>query len=360
MFIFGQGIMVIALTFFLRGVAGVLPMYVAEGRDEKILPNIAQTARFIWLVSLVYLVLGTLALGGVAWREGMPPVRAFLHGMWLFMAGWDTGGFAPQSQNILYYHSLTIEMVTIVIMLLGAMNFKLHHAIWNGDFKEVFKNIEMRTLFFSISLLSILCLMGLSYSGLYPQNVAIFRKGFYHLISAHTNTGYAALPTEQFITIWGHDAVLALILAMAIGGGASSTAGGIKLMRVGIIFKALLQEIKKLMSPEASIVIQKIHHLRDTVMEERQVRNAGLITLCFILLFILGTVAGVLAGYPFLESMFESVSASTNTGLSAGITAPSMPAMLKVTYIFQMWTGRLEFMSVLVFLGFIFALMAGK
>jgi trk system potassium uptake protein TrkH len=65
-------------------------------------------------------------------------------------------------------------------------------------------------------------------------------------------------------------------------------------------------------------------------------------------------------GYPFLESLFESTSAAANVGLSCGITAVSMPAALKITYIFQMWAGRLEFMSVFTLIGFFVALIKGK
>jgi trk system potassium uptake protein TrkH len=102
MFIGGQGIVIVALSLFVRGFSGAFKMYVGEARDERILPNVVHTARFIWLVSIVYLVLGTLALGIVGILNGMQSVNAFFHGACVFMAAFDTGGFAPQSQNILY------------------------------------------------------------------------------------------------------------------------------------------------------------------------------------------------------------------------------------------------------------------
>src|SRR4030042_1190983 len=117
-----------------------------------VLPNVIHTARFIWLLSIVYLILGTLALGIVGILDGMKPVNAFFHGVCIFMAAFDTGGFSPQSQNILYYHSLTFEVITVVIMLLGALNFNLHYRIWTGDRREMWKNIETRTLSITILL----------------------------------------------------------------------------------------------------------------------------------------------------------------------------------------------------------------
>ena len=59
MFIGGQGIVIVALSFFVRGLSGAFKMYVGEARDERVLPNVVHTARFIWLVSIIYLILGS-------------------------------------------------------------------------------------------------------------------------------------------------------------------------------------------------------------------------------------------------------------------------------------------------------------
>ncbi|MBL7131728.1 MAG: TrkH family potassium uptake protein, partial [Candidatus Omnitrophica bacterium] len=80
MFLGGQGIVVVVLTFLVRGISGAFKIYVGEGREEQVLPNVINTARFIWFVSIVYLVLGTLALGIVAFFEGIPISRSFFHG----------------------------------------------------------------------------------------------------------------------------------------------------------------------------------------------------------------------------------------------------------------------------------------
>ncbi|NQS99837.1 MAG: TrkH family potassium uptake protein, partial [Candidatus Omnitrophica bacterium] len=128
MFIGGQGIMIVGLSFLVRGAASALPIYLGEAREEKVLPNVVQSARFIWLVSLVYLLLGTAALCFTAYTAGIPLNRSFLHGLWLTMAAWDTGGFTPQSQSILYYHSFVFELITVSLMFLGSLNFSLHYA----------------------------------------------------------------------------------------------------------------------------------------------------------------------------------------------------------------------------------------
>ena len=108
MFLGGQGIVIVALSFFVRGISGAFKMYVGEARDERILPNVINTARFIWLISIVYLILGTAALAIVGMLNGMKPFSAFFHGACVFMAAFDTGGVAPPSQNIHYYHRLPL------------------------------------------------------------------------------------------------------------------------------------------------------------------------------------------------------------------------------------------------------------
>lgn len=360
MFIGGQGIVIIALSFFVKGLAGAFKMYVGEAREERILPNVISTARFIWLVSIVYLILGTLALGVTGVLSGMKPFSAFFHGACIFMAAFDTGGFAPQSQNILYYHSLPFEIITIVIMVLGALNFKLHYHIWTGNHKEIFKNIETRTLFISVAIIFFITAMGLKQLATYPASLTLFRKGFYQLISAHTGTGYQTIYAQQFINEWGSLAMVAIICAMALGGAVCSTTGAIKMLRIGVISKAVLEDIKRIILPERAVVVQKFHHIKEIFLEDKQVRSAFLITLAYLVMYAFGALAGMLFGYPFLNSLFESTSAAANVGLSCGITSPAMPAALKIIYMLQMWLGRLEFMSVFVLLGFFVAAIRGK
>ncbi len=359
-FIGGQGIAIIALSFFVKGSSGAFKLYMGEARDEKILPNVINTGRFIWLVSIAYLILGTLVLGIVGVSIGMKPLNAFFHGACIFMAGFDTAGFAPQSQNILYYHSLLFEVVTIIIMVIGAFNFNLHYQLWTGNRKEIFKNIESRVFFISIMLTFFIVAIGLNKLAVYPKAIVLFRKGFFQLISGHTTTGYMTVYAQQFISEWGELALIALICAMGLGGCICSTAGGIKMLRLGIIYKALRQDIKMIIMPSRAVVFQKFHHIKDVFVEDKQVRSACLITMAYLMLYTVGTLVGMWFGYPFLNSLFESTSAAANVGLSCGITDTTMPAVMKLVYIFQMWAGRLEFMSVFTLLGFIFAAIKGK
>jgi trk system potassium uptake protein TrkH len=360
MFMGGQGIVVVALTFLVRGVSGAFKMYVGEAREERVLPNIVSTARFIWMVSIVYFCVGTFSLGIVAFMEGMPLWRSFFHGACIFMAAFATGGFTPQSQNIAYYHSLPFEIVSIAIMILGALNFKLHYALWTGNRREIIRNIEIITLFITIVVTLCFVVIGLARDGVYLSALAIFRKGFYQLISAHTGTGYSTIYAGQFIREWGSLSLLGIIVAMALGGSSCSTTGGIKALRVSLVFKDLARDVKKLILPETSVLVEKFHHIKDLVLEDKYLRLVFLIIILYTGLYFFGAAVGMLCGFPFLNALFESTSAAANVGLSCGITNAAMPTALKITYIFQMWAGRLEFMSIFVLLAFIIATIKAK
>lgn len=360
MYVGGQGIVVIALTFLFRGTPGAFRMYVGEARDEKILPNVIETARFIWLVSLVYLLLGSSALALSGIMGGLRPAKAVFDSICVFIAAWDTGGFTTQSQSILFYHNFPFEVITMSIMFLGSINFALHYAVWTGNRRELYKNVEIITLFITILVTLSVVTWGLVPRGVYANSLSFFSKVYYQLISGHTGTGYMTIYTRQFVNEWGQLGMFGLTLAMAIGGSVCSTTGAIKVLRIGIIYKALRQDIKKLILPETAILIQKIHHIKDMVLEDKHVRASALILLSYVVLYLLGTAAGMLCGYSLSEASFESVSAAANVGLSCGITSVSMPSPLKIVYILQMWAGRLEFIAIFVLGGMVWASLRGK
>jgi trk system potassium uptake protein TrkH len=352
-FVGGQGMIVLALTFLVKDSGGGYKLYVGEGKDERLFPSVFHTAKAIWKISLVYLAVGTAALFGAGLVIGLPPVAAFLHALWVYMAAWSTGGFAPMSQSLLYYHSGLYETVTVVFFILGSFNFALHNAVWNGDRREVRKNIETVSFATTLSLLTLVTCWGLMKLHVYPDLAALVRKVFYQLSSAHTTTGFMTLYPRQLAREWGDLALVAMILAMLIGGSACSTAGGFKGLRVGILWKAIVQETRRMMKPSSAVFAQTFHYHGERSLEEGQVRSAALIVLMYVAIFFFATMAGTAAGYPFLDAAFESASVTGNVGFSIGVTQAAMPAFLKIIYIFNMWAGRLEFMAVLATFAFI-------
>jgi trk system potassium uptake protein TrkH len=345
----GQGIVVAALSVSLglRG-GGAVSLYMAEGRDERILPNVMHTARFIWFVTAIYVTLGTVVLSVSNLIQGMEAGRSVLHAFWATVACYDTGGFGPQSQNAMYYHSPIFEGVTVILMLAGTLNFNLHADIWRGDRKEIFKNLEARALATNIAILSVVIGIGLAATRLFSTPGEVVRKGLYHLISANSGTGHQTLYNAGWANGYGGLAFAAIVLAMAFGGMASSTAGGIKALRLGLIAKGVVLRVRESIAPASAVVRSRYHHLLDVPLSADVLANALMLFVLYVVTYISGGMIGAAYGYPIGEALFESISATANVGLSTGITSPAMPLGLKVVYMLQMWAGRLEFIALFV------------
>lgn len=351
MFIGGQGIILAGLSVLTWVRGGAVGLYVVEGRQEKIFPNVIDTARFIWKVSIIYLVIGTGVLTVILYAQGLSLDKSVFHAMWLFFAAFDTGGFGPQAQNIGYYHCCSLEIATMILMMLGAINFNLHYWIWTKSKKELLKNFEMRIFLFTLFLFTLLIYFALKNM----DNLSLFRQGFFQIISAHTGCGFTNLATNE-INGFSPLAILAIIFAMMVGGGVCSTSGGIKLMRLGLVFKTIFSEIKRCMMPFKAVYQDHIHHLQDLPLSGERIKDAYIFFTIFLFTYVAGGIVGIILGYDPLAALFESVSATANVGLSMGITVPSMPVLLKIVYILQMWMGRLEFLSIFVSIGFVLSL----
>jgi len=357
-FLGGQGIVIAALVLFAGG--GGLTLYYGEAREERILPSVRSTARFIWTVALVHLAAGVIVLGLIAHQVlGFDWKRAFFHALMVFFAGFDTGGFTPQSTSIGYYHSAVFEVATAVMMVAGAMSFGLHFALWRGPRRAIFANLETRTILLTFTGTMILTIAGLGVMGAYGSVPGLTRQGFFQVLSAHSGTGFATIPSVE-LAAWSGLAFGGVTIAMALGGMGSSTAGGVKSLRVGLTVKAIMNQIKQVLLPENAIVgTEYYQHSRKRLTPELA-QSVMTITLLYVALFLLGTGIAIGYGYGLREALFESVSAGASVGLSVGVTDPAMPALLKVVYIFQMWAGRLEFVAVFALFGYLFAAVRGR
>lgn len=357
-FLGGQGIILAALSLFAGG--GGITLYYGEARDERILPSVTSTARFIWTVAVVHLVAGVLVLGlighqflGFDWR------RSFFHALMIFFAAFDTGGFAPQSTSIGYYHSAVFEAATAVLMVAGAMSFGVHYALWRGPRRALFRNLETRTILSTFGFTMVLTIVGLGATGIYSSVAGLGRQGLFQVLSAHSGTGFATVSSSE-LAQWGGLAFGGIAIAMALGGMGSSTAGGVKSLRVGLTVRALVNQIKQVLLPEGAVVGTGYYQAGQRRLTPELAQSAMAVSLLYVALFLLGTGVAIAYGTSVQAALFESVSAGASVGLSVGVTDPAMPVLLKLTYIFQMWAGRLEFVAVFALLGFLYAWVRGR
>ena len=359
-FIGGQGIVVVVLTIFASAGGRIGYLYTGEGREEKILPNVIRTSRFIWRVALIYAGIGTMLLWVALMAAGLAPATALYHGSNLFMAAFDTGGFATQSSSVAFYRSFAVELVLLPIMTAGAFSFALHYQLWIGRRGELLRNIETRTIAASTLTMFAIMAIGLGRAGTFTDFGVMMRQGFFHLVSAHTTTGLATVPGRLYVTDWGVLAPAVLVTAMAFGGMAGSTAGGIKAMRIGLILKGLIRDVRKVLLPEDAVVIQTFHSSTRRTLNDTQVRAAATILLLWLVLYLGGGLLGLFYGYELQLALFESTAAASSGGLSVGLVRPELEWPLKVVYIAQMVIGRLEFIAVFALLGYVLAIIRGR
>lgn len=358
-FIGGQGLVLIMLSLFASN-TGATGMYAGEAREDKIMPNVIRTARFIWTVALSWLVVGTTALWLAMLVAGMPVWAGLFHGLTLFMAAFDTGGFAPTSASIQLYHSASVEAVIGVLMVAGALSFALHARLWRRRVAELGRNVETRFLALSCLAVLVVVSVGLVTSGAQPGAVGLFRRGWFQVLSAHTGTGFNSVPSRFFWSGWGELAPAALVVAMAFGGMAGSTAGGIKAIRIALALKAVRQRVVASISPPDAVTVATFHSGRRQVIDSATFRPALMVLLLYLVTYFGGALVGLFYGYPIEQAMFESTSAAAAVGLSVGITGPGMPTGLEITYIIIMWLGRLEFVAALALFGLLYSTVRGR
>ncbi len=332
----GAGIAVVMLSSII-GPHG-LSLYNAEGRSDKLLPHVVKSTKLIMSIYCGYIVAGIILYV----LAGMPVFDAINHAI----AALSTGGFSTKAGSIGEYNSLAIELITIILMLLGTINFAAHFVLLKGDIKRFFKIGETKFMFFLMSI-TIPVVSFLSLIKLFGSVSRSIRIGAFEIISAISTTGFSTVP----YTNWDNFAIFIMILVMIIGGGAGSTAGGLKLYRVYLLIKSLIWDIKKYVSPKNSIKENFINRpdgryyvTKDHILE---VSN---FTVIYLIIYVLGVIILIYHGYPLKDSMFEFASSLSTVGLSIGITSPDAPGMVLWSQIIGMMFGRLEFF-VLFFAG---------
>ena len=313
-----------------------MDLFNAEGHPDKLMPNLRKTAQTIFAMYLVFLLLGIVAY----MIAGMPLFESVCHAM----CSLSTGGFSTRLNSIGEYHSLAIELVTIVLMLIGTTNFAVLLLLVRRKWRQALQVSEVRFLF--LLLLVFVPLIALSlFHGLGLGIGEAFRQALFNASSALSTTGYATMGYDT----WPASAVGILTLLMLTGGGMGSTAGGLKLTRVYLILRMIGQNLKRKLVPGRFVdtptytKAQGKAKIDDTLCSD----TLGFVG-CYLLLFLAGTLALTLtAGCGLTEAMFEFASALGTVGLSIGLIGPATNSATLIVEMIGMMMGRLEIFIVL-------------
>jgi trk system potassium uptake protein TrkH len=312
-------------------------IYTAEGHDDQLSPNLVKSARRIIGIYLIYIFIGTLLLA----IFGMSVFDAINHSI----AAISTGGFSTQVESIYHYHSVIIEGVIIILMLLGGTNFLIHHYLITGKVRNIRKHSELKYVVFVIAILVPLMAIYVSKTQTIGYGESL-RVTLFQFISAATTTGFSSVPSfAAFSSIF----ILIMILLMIIGGGIGSTAGGIKQFRFIVILKSVYWYFRDSISSKRLVYKKTINKIdKREEVSDKMIQNTYVFVLIYVVCLLFGTIVFVGYGHTMENSLFETASALGTVGLSVGLFTYQSPPLVLWMGSTLMFIGRLEILIVLI------------
>ena len=337
----GMGIIVLAVAILpMLGVGG-MELYHAESSGiakDRLTPKLTQTAKALWKIYLSFTVICAVAY----YLAGMDIFDAIGHSY----STVAIGGFSTHDLSIGYFDNIAIESVAVVFMFLAGINFSLHFFVWRKkNVLAFFKDSEFQTYLLMLSVLIVLVTLYLLNSGHYQTTPEALRYGVFQSVSIATTTGFASTD----FSLWPLILPVLLIFSSFIGACAGSTGGGIKVVRVLLMFKLAMKEIKKFIHPNAQINIK---------LNQRSVGESTLISVwgffsLYVIAFIFIMVALMFTGMDQVTAFSATAASINNLGPGLGDVAENYGAIsesAKWILSFSMLLGRLEILTLMALL----------
>jgi trk system potassium uptake protein len=337
----GMGVLVLCVAILpFLGVGG-MQIYRAEmpgPSKDRLTPRIATTAKLLWGVyAFLCLAEAVLLRGG-----GMPWFDAFCHAF----ATMATGGFSTRTASIAAYNSVYIETVIMVFMFLAGANFALTYRALRGKPLCYLRNPEFRFYLGAWLTATVVIVLNI-YRTVYPSFGHAVRAACFQSTSIMTTTGFC---TEDF-DLWPGASKVALVLLMFIGGCAGSTGGGMKNIRIFVLLKKVVRELRQFMQPQAVLRVR----IGSEPVPQDVISHISAFFIAFLLVFAAGTL--IMAWYaPDLQTALSSVVACLCNigpglgGVGAIQNYAAIPSGGKVCLSVLMLLGRLELYTVLIVL----------
>lgn len=320
----GIGILVIFLLLLSSPGMSSYYIYKAEGHSQRIEAGVYSTVKRIFIIYGIYTVIGIVLFILV----GMPVFDSFAQ----TFTSIATGGFSVKNGSIGAYGNPLIEIVMILMMVLGATSFFIHDKLFRRRFMEYVRNSEVRLFWAAILVFSILVSLS------FLSTSEPLRTGIFQTFSAITGSGFT------LTSVYPELSKVLLPILMIVGGFAGSTAGGLKLVRVGILGKAVSWMSKKISYPLSAVVPFKFNR---KVIKEGDLTIISIFSFVYILILIVSTLILSFMGYTPMDSFFVSASAEGTVGLTTIDIAAVNPVGKSVLMI-DMLLGRLEILPFLV------------
>lgn len=336
----GMGIIVLAVAILpILGVGG-MQLYRAETpgpvKDSKMTPRIADTAKHLWYIYLALTTACTLAY----WFAGMDWFDAICHAFSTIAIG----GFSTHDASLGYFNSPMVNAVCAIFLLIAALNFSLHYAAAsNRSLKGYIRDPEFKAfLFIQFSLIA-LCFLVLVLSGYYDNAETALDQAAIQAVSISTTAGFA---TTDF-SAWPLFLPILLIFSSFIGGCAGSTGGGLKVIRILLLYLQGKREIDRLIHPKAVYAVK----LGDRAMPDRVVEAVWGFFSAYAIVFVVIMLGLIATGLDDISAFSATAAMLNNLGPGLGAVAANYADVTnggKWLLVVAMLFGRLEVFSLLV------------
>jgi trk system potassium uptake protein TrkH len=338
----GLGVIALFVAVLPRLAIGGRELFFAEAAgptDEKLTPQLRQTALALWRLYAALTAAQTIALV----LAGMTLFDAICHAM----ATMAAGGFSPHSMSVAGYNSAAIDWIVIVFMFMAGANFALQYRVIFGQPKALVVDDEMRAYAGLILLGSATVAVLLTQDGM--DMVDAIRHGTFQVLSILTTTGFASVDFQ----LWSDQAKMVLLLLMFVGGCAGSAGGGPKIVRHVLMARYTLRELRRTLHPRAVLPVK----LGGRVVPEHILRDVQVFMLFYLLTFAVGAAIVVVLGADLVTGISASIASLGNIGPGFEAVGPmanyaGLHPLSKVVLTLQMWIGRLEVLTVLVLFRF--------
>lgn len=337
----GMGIIVLGIAILPKLAVGGRQLLAAEfpgPLPEKLKPRIAETAKIIWGIYLLFSFSEVLLLK----LTGLSLFDSVIH----TFSTMATGGFSSHTLNIGFFDRPGAETVITCFMFLAGGNFALYYYLLKGNPRRLFKDSEFR--FYSFVMIAAILLVTFNlWGGTYKSIWSSFRYAAFQVVSINTTTGF----TTQDFDLWPSLSRGILLLLMFIGGCAGGTAGAIKNMRILILLKKGYQELLRLARPRAVIPVR----LGGKPVEETVIAGITGFFILYILVFLVSSLILMKLGLDMVSSVSATAATMGTVGPGLGLVGASqnyafLPPVAKVILCLNMLLGRLEIYTVLVLL----------
>ena len=336
----GMGIIVLAVAILpILGVGG-MQLYRAETpgpmKDSKMTPRIADTAKHLWYIYVTLTALCAFSF----WLAGMNVFDAISHSF----STVAIGGFSTHDASIGYFNSPAVNLVCVVFLLISAANFSLHYAaMTNRSVKQYIRDPEFKVFLYIQLALVLLCWFALLDQKVYGDASVALDQALFQAVSISTTAGFV---TADFAT-WPLFLPILLIFSSFIGGCASSTGGGLKVVRVILLFKQGMREISRLVHPKAMFSIK----LGKKALPDRVVEAVWGFYSAYALVFVVIMLALLGTGMDNVTAFTATAACLNNLGPGLGEVAANYASVsdsAKWILMLAMVFGRLEVFTLLV------------